>query len=140
MLVQILTILFLSAVLAAPILQWRARKLQDYHLTYKDASILSMKAGFIAVIVRNAFVIALALMGIVIGPGFKILSILLGVIEWWFFSSNAILKLDNSNSLLTVKDARSISTSTLICFIAGILAFNATLIIIYKVLISLKVI
>ena len=47
---QVIGVLLWAALLNAPILQWRARKLKNWSIRYKHAYLVSIKAGFIAVV------------------------------------------------------------------------------------------
>jgi hypothetical protein len=108
---QAIGVLLWALLFNAPILQWRAQKLRDWRINYKDAYFVSIKAGVIALIVVDVGIFAGALSG---NPTVATVGILfgfpLGLVSWWLAHSNALLKLADSSSMLTVKDARSISS------------------------------
>lgn len=101
----------LGSFLNAAILLWRARKLRGWFIRYKDAYVVSLKAGFIAVVFGDAAVLAVAFAGGTSEDLLKSVGFLFGVVAWWFGHSSALLKLAGTSMPLTVKDARAISAS-----------------------------
>ncbi|MGH8618165.1 MAG: hypothetical protein ACREUW_10775 [Burkholderiales bacterium] len=105
--------LLLFSLLSAAILLWRARKLKGWIIAYKDALGVALKAGFCGLVVAFVFSNAAPLahatgiwnvLGNVVGS-------VLAIVVWWNVHSRALLKLANTLIPLTVKDARTISTS-----------------------------
>ena len=97
--------------LNAAILLWRARKLKSWAIRYKDAYIVSLKAGIIGLVFADAAVVAVAFAGGASEDLLKYVGLLFGIGAWWFAHSNALLKLASTSFTLTVKDARAISAS-----------------------------
>jgi len=114
---QVLGILLWAAILNAPILQWRARKLKHWNIRYKDAYLVSIKAGFIAAVLSLAVTLGIVLLVPLDADAVDVLSRLVGVVvallSWWLAHSNALLKLSGPHGLLSVNEARSISGSVL---------------------------
>ena len=107
--IQAIGVLLWALLLNAPILQWRARVLRNWSINYKDAYFVSIKAGLVALVVADVIISAIFFSG---NPTVAMLcGILFGSVSWWFAHSNALLKLAGPSSLLSAKDARSISAS-----------------------------
>ncbi|MEX2163555.1 MAG: hypothetical protein WD823_04855 [Sulfuricaulis sp.] len=113
--IQAIGVLLWALFINAPILQWRAQKHRDWRIKYKDAYFVSIKASVIALIVVDVGIFAGALSG---NPTVATVGILfgfpLGLVSWWLAHSNALLKLADSSSVLSVKDARSISSQVFV--------------------------
>ena len=97
--------------LNAALLLWRARKLKSWAIRYKDAYIVSLKAGIIGLVFADAAVVAVAFAGGASEDLLIYVGLLFGIVAWWFAHSNALLKLASTSFALTVKDARAISAS-----------------------------
>lgn len=111
---QVIGILLWAALLNAPILQWRARKLKHWSIRYKDAYLVSIKAGLIAAVL--SFVVTLGILLLVpadVDPLAQLVGLIVALLSWWLAHSNALLKLSGPHSLLSVSDARAISSSVL---------------------------
>jgi hypothetical protein len=107
---QVIGVLLWSFLNAA-ILLWRARKLKNWAIRYKDAYAVSLKAGLIGLVSADAAILAVAFLGNTSEDLLKYVGLLFGVVAWWFAHSSALLKLPGALALLTVKDARAISAS-----------------------------
>lgn len=97
--------------LNAAILLWRARKLKSWAIRYKDAYVVSLKAGLIGLVFADAAIFTVAFAGNTSEDLMKYVGLLFGVVAWWFAHSSALLKLAGTSKPLTVKDARAISAS-----------------------------
>jgi len=135
---QIVGVLLWSAVINAPILQWRARTLRNWYIKYKHAYMISIKAGFVALIVGDAAVLSIAFSGNTNEQFLKLVGFAFGITSWWFAHSSALLKLADSTDSLTVKEARSISTSVIGYLIAGLFALVLVVGLIASVVSTLK--
>lgn len=108
---QTIGVLLWSSLLNAPILQWRARTLKNWNISYKNAYFVSIKSGFMALIIGDAAVLSIALSGNAREQWINLVGFIIGATSWWFAHSNALLKLAGPTGILTVKDARSVSAS-----------------------------
>jgi hypothetical protein len=135
---QAIGVLLWSAILNAPILQWRARSLRNWHIKYKHAYLVSIKAGFIALIVGDAAVLSIAISGNTNEQFLNLVGFVFGLTSWWFSHSSALLKLADSTGSITVKEARSISTSVIGYIIGGLFALGFVVIIIVSAVSLLK--
>ncbi len=136
--VQAIGVLFWSAILNAPMLQWRASALRSWHIKYKHAYLVSIKAGFIALIVGNAAVLSLAFSGNMNEQFLNLVGFVFGITSWWFAHSRALLKLADSTKSITVKEARLISTSVIGYIIGGLFALGLVLVLIVIAVSPLK--
>ena len=107
-------------------------------IRYKDAYVVSIKAGFIALVFGNAAVLAVALGGAVSEELFKSIGLLFGVVSWWFAHSSALLKLAGTSTPLTVKDARAISASVFGYLFGGVFALALAIVLIAALVGSIK--
>ena len=89
---QVIGVLLWSFLNAA-ILLWRARKLKNWSIRYKDAYFVSLKAGLIGLVFADAAVLAVAFAGNTSEDLLKYVGLLFGVVAWWFAHSSALLKL-----------------------------------------------
>ncbi len=124
--------------LNAAILLWRARKLKGWVIRYKDAYIVSLKAGFWGLVFGDAAVLAVAFAGGTSEDLFKYVGLLFGVVAWWFAHSNALLKLAGTSTPLTVKDARAISASVFGYLFGALFALALVVVVIALVVGALK--
>ncbi|MEW5792641.1 MAG: hypothetical protein ACOY4L_00670 [Pseudomonadota bacterium] len=113
--------------LNASILQWRARKLRNLSIRYKDAYLVSIKAGLVALVVGDLAVLAVAFSGNSNEQLLNSVGLLFGVTSWWFAHSNGLLKLAGQSSLPSPKDARAISASVFGYWIGGLFALSLVL-------------
>lgn len=127
---QALGVLLWSLLLNAPILRWRARELRNWSIGYKDAYIISIKAGFVSFVTADVAVLAAALSGSADEELLKSVGLLFGLVTWWFAHSSGLLKLAGQSVLLTVKDARSISTSVFGHLLVGAIVLSLGLLLI----------
>lgn len=111
--IQILVVTFWSCVLNAPILQYRARKLTNWYIDYKDAALVSVKAGIAGVIIGFITMFIIALVDNTNIKLLKSLGMLFGIAAWWFILSNGLLNLTDPARTLSLKEARAISSSVL---------------------------
>ena len=119
------------------ILQWRARKLRNLSISYKDAFVVSIKAVLVGMVVGNVVAFAFAFSG---NPDLKSIDRIgfpIGLLAWWFVHSNALFELLGSSSLLSMKDARSISTSVLVHIFVLLLPLYLLVLALVPVLLSL---
>lgn len=114
--------------LNAGILRWRARKLRGWEIRYRDAYVVSIKAGFLALIFGELAAFAVLFTGNNDAEVLKSVGMVFGLVTWWFAHSNALLKLAGPSSLLSPQDARALSASVfgylfggIFCFALGIL-------------------
>lgn len=124
---QLIGVLVWSSILNAPMLQWRARKLRSWAIEYKRAYLVSIKAGLVGVIIGDIAVLSTALSGNTNERTLNIVGLIFGIGSWWFAHSNALLKLADPRGSLTVKDARSISTSVIGYVIGAVFALGVVL-------------
>ncbi len=121
---RVIGVLLWAALLNAPILQWRARKLKNWSIGYKVAYVVSIKAGLIAVVL--SFVVQLGIVLLLppdVAPLDQVVGFIVALSSWWLVHSNALLKLSGPHGLLSVSDARSISSNVLgFIFIVGFTA------------------
>jgi hypothetical protein len=115
---QAVGVLFFSAILFTPILQWHVRKVGNWHITYKQAYIVSIKTWFMALIVFHVVRLTIAFSLNMDEYLHLLIAGISGIASLWFVYSNAILNLPESTGTITKKDARSISTRV-ICWIIG---------------------
>lgn len=124
--------------LNAAILLWRARTLRSWAIRYKDAYVVSIKAGFIALVFGNAAALAVAVAGGSSEELLKSIGLLFGVVSWWFAHSSALLKLAGTSTPLTVKDARAISASVFGYLFGGLFALALVVVLIAAVVSAIK--
>lgn len=122
--------LLMLSFLYAAILLWRARKLKGWAIRYKDAYVVSFKAGFIGLVFGFAAVLTVAFSGGTSEYLLKYVGVLFGVVAWWFAHSSALLKLAGTSTPLTINDARAISASVFGYFI---LAMSGVSIVVFLV-------
>ncbi len=128
----------LGALLNAALLIWRALKLRNWVIHYRNAYVVSIKAGFVAVVCADVATIAVALVG---GTNDKLLDnvgLLFGLVGWWFMHSSALIKLAGSANPITVKDARALSASVFSFGILFFLAIGVGVLLIFLALKALK--
>jgi hypothetical protein len=114
--------------LNASVLVWRARAMRAWTIAYRTAYIVSIKAGYIAIIFANLAVLSLAFAGYKDEEALKWTGVLFGVVSWWFAHSNALMRIDGPKSLLGPKDARAISASVFGYLLAGFFGIGVLLI------------
>ena len=124
--------------LNAAILLWRARKLKSWAIRYKNAYVVSLKAGFIGVVFADAAVLAIAFSGTATEDLLKYVGLLFGIVAWWFAHSSALLKLAGTSTPLTVKDARAISASVFAYLFGTVFALAIILVLIMAVVGAIK--
>jgi hypothetical protein len=124
--------------LNAAILLWRARKLKSWAIRYKDAYVVSLKAGFIGVVFAEAGVLAVAFSGTTSEDLLKNVGLLFGIVAWWFAHSSALLKLAGTSTPLTVKDARAISASVFAYLFGTVFALAIILLLIIALVGAIK--
>jgi len=107
------------SLLTAAILLWRARKRQNWIIPYKDAYVVSLKAGFSSLVIANVAIIAVAYSGIENEDLFKHVALLFGVGAWWFVHTNALLRFASITTTLTVKDAKALSANVFAYQVGG---------------------
>lgn len=138
--IEILTIIVAQTIgelsrsfLNASILQWRAKNLRNWSISYKDAYLISIKSGLVSLIVCDTYLVAIIFFGIsnkllnTFGP-------LIGLVSWWFVHSNGLLKLAGPSSFLSTKNARAISVSVFVYFIIVIFSLALILLFFYTAL------
>ncbi len=108
---QAIGVVLWAFVLNAPVLMWRARRMQAWYITYLKAGVVSIKAGLVALIVGNIAFLAAALTEAIGEEALRMIGFLASTISWWFAHSNALLKLAGTSTPLTVGRARVISLS-----------------------------
>lgn len=135
---QALGVLLWSLLLNAPILRWRARKLSNWSIGYKDAYIISIKAGFISFVFADVATFAAALSGNPNEELLKSVGFLFGLVAWWFAHSNGLFKLAGPSNLLSPKDARAISTSVFGYLIGGLFALSLLLLLVIGLMSLIK--
>ena len=134
---QIVGVLLWSFLNAA-ILLWRARKLKSWAIRYKDAYVVSLKAGIIGLVFANAAVLAVAFAGGASDDLLKYVGMLFGIVAWWFAHSSALLKLAGTSMMLTAKDARAISANVFGYLLGALFALSLIVVLIVLVVGAIK--
>ena len=128
----------LWSLLNASILKWRARKIKAWLINFKPAYLLSIKAGFVALVVGDAAVFAAAFSGSASEDLFKNVGLLFGLVSWWFTHSNALLKLAGPSLPLSVKEARAISANVFGYLFGAVFALGLVLVLFLSLFSALK--
>ncbi len=125
---QAIMILILAPVTNVPLLKWRARKLKGLNINFGDAYIVSIKALFAAVIVRDVIVIIVVSEFPPMSENFvKIMEIIILVasgMAWWVVHSKSLHKIEVENGLLALDVSRTITSSVLGCLIVGLFSLG----------------
>ena len=112
---QILGIVLWTAVLYTPVLQWRTRVRFNWHLPYKRAFLVAIKAAGMALVVSMLLGFVAGATGL-LGPGVDGVIFLAGIIAWWYTHTTGVLKESESETLISLRDARFLS--------AGVMAWS----------------
>ena len=99
---------FLTLVIHAPVLMWRARTKYAWDLSYGTSLVVAFKANGIS------FLVSILILSIMISGGNAVdeansLAGLVGILSWWLVHSNAIFSKANGDPTFTVKNARYFS-------------------------------
>ncbi|MEX0450515.1 hypothetical protein V6X62_01625 [Spiribacter sp. 218] len=109
---QAVGVLLWTALLYAPILQWRSRVRLNWNLSYKRAVVISLKAAGMAIVVSM-------LLGFVAGltsstnPLIDASISLAAILAWWFTHSTAVLTESQNTISISLKDARMLSAGVM---------------------------
>ncbi len=135
--VHAIMILILALATNAPVLKWRTRKLKSQNINFKDAYLVSIKALFVAVIVRDFIVIIIVSEFSSISENFiNIINIIILIVSgtvWWVVHSNSLHKIKIESGSLALEDARTITSSVLGYLIVGWFSFSILLTIIISI-------
>jgi len=105
----------LLGVVNTSILQWRARKLQNWGISYKKAFYVSLKAGLVGLLSQSAIRFVIGFVGLENAEQEAAFLNLAGFLfllsGWFFFHSSELIRLAGTSRSLSVSEARAISTS-----------------------------
>lgn len=128
----------LGSFLNAVILVWRARKLRAWVIRYRDAYLVAIEAGVVALIIGDAAIFIVSLAGGEDEVFLASVGLLVFVGSWWYTHSNALLKLADPRSPLSDKDIRAITVRVFGDLFAATIVIGVLLLLIFIVADALK--
>ncbi|SRR6266487_3259291 len=129
---------FLWSFLNAKILIWRALKIKNWPIRFRDAYNVSLRASLIAIVSGDIAQILVFFTG---GNSKNLLGyvgMLFGIVAWWFAHSQALLKLTPASITLTSKEARSISANVFAFLFGGLFLFGCAIALIVVIVMVLS--
>ncbi len=115
--------------LNAGILRRIARTQRNWNIRFQDAYLVSIKAGFFAVIVTNVIILAITAIGLMARREEETILVFTSVTafvvsawSWWFAHSRALLALAKPTDQFSLENAKAMSSNVLVYFVLFVLA------------------
>lgn len=129
---QVITILFWSLLISTPVLKWRSKKLKNWDIKFKSAYVISIKAALISLILTDILALSvyqLLPVNDVIYSFIPLALLIFCLYILWYAHTNSLFKFSQKSNeiLISIKDARSISTSVVLIILGIWFALGATM-------------